>query len=272
MDYTQITQASLTATYTRAARNTSGPRTYTDAAKELYNQNMGIEDDDAAAKTKGGTDLFQLSGSSIMPDMDTVTKMTQELQNRIQDLSNQIMGKQADAYSAAFSFERIIQDADGNPLSRETLEIKWSSQNFNLDEEDMEGMSDAQKEAIANISEDGYWGVNKTSDRLVNFAMALVGGNTSMLQDMINAFEDGYSQAEKAWGGLLPDLCQQTRESVLEKFDKLMNPDKDDAASGVDLLAQSFADKSQGLSGLLGNDDGYGESLSMISESWSMEA
>lgn len=38
---------------------------------------------------------------------------------------------------------------------------------------------DTIKAAQESISEDGYWGVNKTSDRLVSMAIALSGGDTS---------------------------------------------------------------------------------------------
>ena len=76
-------------------------------------------------------------------------------------------------------------------------------------------------EAQKNIAEDGYWGVEQTSDRIVKYATALSGGDPEKLDTMIAAFEKGYKAAEKAWGGSLPGIAQKTREAVLEKFDKL---------------------------------------------------
>lgn len=76
-------------------------------------------------------------------------------------------------------------------------------------------------QAQADIAEDGYWGVEQTSDRIVDFANALTGGDPSKIEDMRNAFMKGYKQAEKTWGGSLPDISKRTYDAVFEKFDKL---------------------------------------------------
>ena len=76
-------------------------------------------------------------------------------------------------------------------------------------------------EAQKNIADDGYWGVEQTSDRIVKYATALTGGDPEKLDTMIAAFEKGYAAAEKAWGGTLPEISQRTRTAVMEKFDAL---------------------------------------------------
>lgn len=76
-------------------------------------------------------------------------------------------------------------------------------------------------QAQADIAEDGYWGVNQTSDRIIQFATALTGGDPDKIEEMREAFLKGYKQAEKTWGGKLPDISQRTYDAVLEKFDKL---------------------------------------------------
>lgn len=91
--------------------------------------------------------------------------------------------------------------------------------------------ADTQKKAQEAISEDGYWGVKQTSDRIVSFATALAGNDSTQLEKMRDAFLKGYKQAEKTWGGKLPDISQRTYDAVLEKFDKLMNPKTEDKAS-----------------------------------------
>ena len=79
-------------------------------------------------------------------------------------------------------------------------------------------------QAQADIAEDGYWGVEATSSRIVDFAVALCGDNKEKLAEMKEAFEKGFKQAEETWGGELPDICQRTYDKVFEKFDKLINP------------------------------------------------
>ena len=76
-------------------------------------------------------------------------------------------------------------------------------------------------QAQADIAEDGYWGVNQTSDRIIQFATALTGGDPDKIEEMRAAFEKGFKQAEKTWGGELPEISQQTYKAVMEKFDKL---------------------------------------------------
>jgi len=90
--------------------------------------------------------------------------------------------------------------------------------------------ADTQKKAQEAISEDGYWGVKQTSDRIVSFATALAGNDSKQLEKMRDAFLKGYKQAEKTWGGKLPEISQKTYDAVLEKFDKLMNPKTEDKA------------------------------------------
>ena len=79
-------------------------------------------------------------------------------------------------------------------------------------------------QAQADIAEDGYWGVEATSSRIVDFAVALCGDDKDKLEEMKEAFEKGFKQAEKTWGGKLPDICQRTYDKVFEKFDNLINP------------------------------------------------
>ena len=80
-------------------------------------------------------------------------------------------------------------------------------------------------QAQADIAEDGYWGVNKTSERILDFAKTLAGDDPDKLEKMRDAFEKGYAQAEKTWGGELPEISKQTYDAVLDKFDKLINGD-----------------------------------------------
>ena len=74
-------------------------------------------------------------------------------------------------------------------------------------------------QAQADIAEDGYWGVEQTSDRIIDFAKALTGGDPDKIEEMKEAFEKGFKQAEKTWGGKLPEISQKTYDAVFEKFD-----------------------------------------------------
>lgn len=76
-------------------------------------------------------------------------------------------------------------------------------------------------QAQADIAEDGYWGVEQTSQRIIDFATALTGGDPSKVEEMREAFKKGYAMAEEKWGGELPEISKQTYEAVMKKFDEL---------------------------------------------------
>lgn len=82
---------------------------------------------------------------------------------------------------------------------------------------------DTIKAAKESISEDGYWGVNQTSDRLVSMAIALSGGDTDKADEMMSAIEKGYKQATKSWGEKLPQICQDTMEATRQKMNDWKN-------------------------------------------------
>lgn len=75
-------------------------------------------------------------------------------------------------------------------------------------------------QAKEDISEDGYWGVKQTSERIFDFAMALSGGDKDTMEKMREAVEKGFGEATKSWGKDLPEISQNTLDAVMEKFDK----------------------------------------------------
>lgn len=81
-------------------------------------------------------------------------------------------------------------------------------------------------QAKEDISEDGYWGVKQTSERIFDFAKALSGGDEDKMRDMLDAFKKGYEQATGAWGKELPSLCQDTYDAVEAKFKDYFGEEK----------------------------------------------
>ncbi|MCR5468526.1 MAG: hypothetical protein K6F37_06160 [Lachnospiraceae bacterium] len=81
----------------------------------------------------------------------------------------------------------------------------------------------AKAKAQEAISENGYWGVDQTSSRIVDFAKALSGNDPSKANELLEAFKKGFSEATKTWGKDLPEISQKTYDAVLEKFDSWVN-------------------------------------------------
>ena len=75
------------------------------------------------------------------------------------------------------------------------------------------------EQAQKDIADDGYWGVEQTSDRLVSMAQALSGGDTSKADTLIAAIKKGFDEATEAWGDKLPDICQKTIDAAVKKME-----------------------------------------------------
>jgi len=88
---------------------------------------------------------------------------------------------------------------------------------------DFEADAETIAKAKEDISEDGYWGVSQTSDRIFDFAKALSGGDMEKMKEMQEAVAKGFSEATKTWGKDLPDISKQTLEAVNKKFEEFYN-------------------------------------------------
>ena len=133
----------------------------------------------AAASTK----------KTYKPDTATIAKMKADADARTEQLRSlveKMMTKQGETYGKANDIWSVL-----------------SSGNFTVD-------AATKAQAQADIAEDGYWGVSQTSSRILDFATALTGGDPGKIEEMRNAFKKGYEQAEKTWGGKLPEISQKT--------------------------------------------------------------
>lgn len=115
---------------------------------------------------------------------------TQQLQSIVQ----QLMCKQGNAYGQANDMWKFL-----------------ASGNFTVDPA-------TKAQAQADIAEDGYWGVEQTSERILSFAKALSGSDPEKADEMLAAFKKGFDQAKETWGGELPEISQRTYDAVIEKF------------------------------------------------------
>ncbi|MDY0268657.1 hypothetical protein [Trichloromonas sp.] len=84
-------------------------------------------------------------------------------------------------------------------------------------EVDLESLSSEEAQSL--IAEDGYFGVEQTSERIFQFAVGIAGNDPSRIDAIRKGIADGYRQAEEAWGGELPEISYRTRDAVEEKLD-----------------------------------------------------
>lgn len=148
------------------------------------------------------------SKKTYKTDTKLVAKLKADAEARtaqLQSLVEKMLTKQGETYGKANDIWSIL-----------------SSGNFTVDPA-------TKAQAQADIAEDGYWGVSQTSQRILDFATALTGGDPDKIEEMRAAFQKGFKQAEKTWGGSLPDISQRTYDAVMKGFDDMAK-----AANGVE--------------------------------------
>ena len=108
------------------------------------------------------------------------------------------------------SLIRIVEDM----LRRQGKTLKLLS-----DDDIVEVDEIARAEANDLISENGPLGVEAVSQRLVDFAIGISGGDKSKADTLRAAIEKGFKEAERILGEL-PDISKETYKRTMEKFDE----------------------------------------------------
>ena len=187
--------AASTQTTTKTAEKTSETTKKTDSSKTasgvIYEKSSDSRADKASNKTTGKADNAAI-----------VAKLKADAEQRtaqLRSIVEQMMTKQGVAIGTADDMWKFLAKGD-----------------FTVS-------ADVKAQAQADIAEDGYWGVNKTSDRLVSMAIALSGGDTDKADEMMSAIQKGYDRATAAWGKDLPDICKDTLEATKQKMDDWKN-------------------------------------------------
>lgn len=173
------------------------------------------------------------STAEVMEDKAAVYEKTEEKNtdsaNRLYNRDAIVAKLKADQQSRIDSMQSLVEKL----LTKQADKTSFLSDLFNLDKStnlaatfrkaaqaaDPETIAQAQ----ADIAEDGYWGVNQTSDRLVSMAIALSGGDTSKADLLKESIQKGFEKATQAWGEELPQLCKDTLEAALQKMDDWKN-------------------------------------------------
>ncbi len=78
----------------------------------------------------------------------------------------------------------------------------------------------SQNELKDLVSKDGFFGVDQTSKRLSDFVLKGAGDDVEKLKQGREGIINGYKEAQRIWGGELPDISKETLNKALEAIDK----------------------------------------------------
>lgn len=166
--------------------------------------------------------------------------VNQIIQQENKDIKTQTENKKENKVEAAAVYEKSQPEPKGHIYDKATIEqLKKDSerayatlrqivndllrrQGKSLDilqnDDVVEVDETARLEAKELIGANGPLGIEATSDRIVNFAKAISGGDRSKLNALRGAIDKGFKEAEKILGGL-PEISQKTYERIMEKLD-----------------------------------------------------
>lgn len=181
--------------------------TQTTKAGEAEGSKKASEGTAAEGKAEQAADSVELSS-----DAKSVNKMSDAdraalVKSLKADLENQ-MTRFINMMTQTFQKQGITaKSAEDDSFWR-----MFSSGNLTVDWETKQAAQEA-------ISEDGYWGVKQTSERIFQMAQALAGDDPAKMKTMQDAVAKGYAAAGKAWGKDLPDIAGQTMDAVNKMFE-----------------------------------------------------
>lgn len=142
-------------------------------------------------------------------DAVTFSEITQQVESKLASLRAAVenlvaMQQVKTGVAQGINYDQILQKYDGK--------LKDFYQNLEVDDA-------TRAQAQQDIAADGFWGVAQTSERTVEFAKAISGGDPAKIELLRQSIIDGYAAAEKSWGGALPEISKQTQEATLKGLD-----------------------------------------------------
>ena len=161
--------------------------------------------------------------SATFSSMNLYTNYTSLKTEKVSDGNNQQfslqMHEQSFSYSyASFEFQSGIQQDD--------FQIAYEEFQSFLEGIGYNGGPIAelsQDEAAELVSEDGFFGITQTSERIANFVLSGAGDNEDLLRAGRAGILQGFNEAEQIWGGKLPDISYKTIEKAVEMIDMRMH-------------------------------------------------
>ena len=133
--------------------------------------------------------------------------------------------------SASEEVNRLIEENERKQeefkqLIKSLISKQGDSYNLILFGQKLNVTPEIAQKAKESISDGGEYSVDSVATNIMNMAKALSGGNSSNIGELKEGFLKGFKEAEKAWGGKLPEISQKTYDEVLKRFDEWENESK----------------------------------------------
>ena len=84
-----------------------------------------------------------------------------------------------------------------------------------------------KEEATELVSDEGFFGITQTSQRVADFVFGFSGDNLDILEQGREGIVQGFEDAKKMWGDELPQISYDTQAKTLELIDAKIQELKD---------------------------------------------
>ena len=176
---------------------------------------------------QGVESVSSVQRAQSFEQVQSVTFNKQQLQEENKNAFNVTISnektQEAVTYDKTLRISRASPNEEASNNLQQLVVNLLTRQNATMDEvldgKTVEVDKEARIEAKDLISEDGEFGVEKTSDRIFQFAIISAGNDKSKLDEIKTAIEEGFKMAEEVFGGELPEISSKTHDAIMNKLD-----------------------------------------------------
>lgn len=179
------------------------------------NEKPSGSDGSKPAAEKPASDVYTSSGSK---DTGAVYTKSSVSMSKLQNMAN------ARFASMRGAVESLIGGLTGGSSQAYGFgQAFWAMSANGTDFENYKVDAATQEKAQELISEDGYFGVKKTTERIMDFAKAMAGegADEKTIENLRKGAQAGFDSVADLFGGFdkLPDVTKETYDAVMKAFD-----------------------------------------------------
>jgi len=199
------------------------------ALRQHTNKNLGRLAEKKADKSEASTSQVQDSVTiSYHEEVTTTYSSSLTIQT----------GDEQDQYN-------LLRGLVTNMLKEQGIDFRIANGDQTIDINEI-----SREEATQLIADDGYFGVEQTSERIVDFAIGMAGNDPSRLEAIKEGIEKAFNEALEAFGDWLPDISYDTHDAVMGKLDTWAEGNSPEQVSLAERQGNKMSVEFRGVGGL----------------------
>ena len=169
---------------------------------------------------------MEISSTTPLPDMKQSSSIkslfTEKIsQSDVQEIKQEITEQSKQMMKQSATAQVMLGSEQKNDFTKNYEEFQSFLEGIGYEGQPIAELSQEQAKEL--VSEDGFFGVDQTSQRMASFVINGAGTDESLLRAGREGLIQGYKDAQEVWGGELPEIAQKTLDRALEQVDMQMN-------------------------------------------------